>query len=420
MEKLKLKIHTLLRKSERIFKTDMVYLVKGGSWLTLGQVIATLSAFITALFFANAVSKDVYGNYKFILAAAGILGAFSLTGMAQVVAQGVAQGSEGIFKDAVKTSLRWGSIVVVIALGVSVYYFLNGNAPFGYAFLIAGITNPFIDAFGLYGAYLGGKKDFKRSTLYNTGSQLFTTVVVIITAVTTQNALAIVAAYFISSTLGILWSYRSVLSRFKPNTVGDKTLIPYSKHLSVIYLLGTIASQSDRIFVFHFLGPVSLAIYSFAQAIPEQIKGVFKNLFGVALPKYAVLPDAELRKSVIKKSLQLTGMTVIIVLLYILAAPLVFGLIFPKYIESVFYSQIYMLGLIFVPAISLFSIYFQIKMASRIMYKINIMSGIFTLILTFVLVYKYGLMGVAVENGLSWLILFLINVYYFRKIKSAS
>src|SRR5665213_3415929 len=143
MDNLKERTVSLLRKSERIFKTDMVYLVKNGSWLGFAQVASTLLAFGMSLFFANVVSKDVYGNYKYIMAATGILGAVSLSGLGTVVTQGVAQGHDGVLKDAVRTSLRWGTLIAGGAIIAALYYFHQGNSVLALSMLIAGATLPF-------------------------------------------------------------------------------------------------------------------------------------------------------------------------------------------------------------------------------------------------------------------------------------
>ena len=418
MNPLRNHIYQLLRRSEGFFKTDMIYLAKGGFWLNFGQIMSAIIAFISSLFFANLISKDIYGNYKFIIAATSILGAFSLTGMSSAVTQGVAKGFEGILKSAVRSTLRFGSIIVFVAIGISTYYFINGNSVLGFAMLIAGASLPITQALTLYGNYLMGKKDFKRVTLYGVGAQFINTTGLITVAVATQNIVLMVLVYFALNTLTTIWAYRHTIKIFRINDTHDNTLIPYGKHLSVMGLFGTIANQIDKILVFHYLGALQLAVYAFAQAIPDQFKGVLKNIFGIALPKYAELSDENLRKSIIKKFVQLTTLTALAILAYIFTAQYIFTLLFPKYLEAVFYSEIYMLGMITIPGISLFAIYFQLKKATRKMYELNLIGNISTLIITFILIYKFGLEGAVIANGLSWLVMLVAHWTYFIKDKN--
>lgn len=419
MEILKQKAHGALRWSEGFFKTDMVYVAQGGFWLGIGQVLSALIAFFSSIFFANYVSKDIYGNYKFIIAATSILGSLALTGMGTVVAQGVAQGYEGILKKAVSSTLKWGSIITVAGISLSAYYFLHQNNILGLAMLIAGASLPFSQAFTLYGNYLVGKKDFKRVTIFASISQLLTTTALITIAITTGNIVAMVLVYFLVNTATTFLFYQYTVNKFHINDTHDHSLIPYGKHLSLMGLFGTVANQFDKILVFHYLGAIELAVYAFAQAIPDQFKGVLKNIFGIALPKYANLEDAQLRKSISKKFIQLTIFAAFGIIAYIILAPLIFKLLFPKYLEAVFYSQIYMLGLITIPGISLFGIYFQLKKATKKMYQLNVIGNISTLIVTFILIYKFGLEGAVIANGVSWLIMLLVHWYYFLRDRSS-
>lgn len=395
------------------FQTDAVYVAKSSFWLTLGQVFSSLLAFGLSIFFANYVAKDVYGQYKFVLSITGILGALSLTGMGAIIIQAVAKGSEGILRNAVRTTLNWGTIIFALGLGGAGYYFINDNTTLGFSFLIASIALPLSNAFGLYGSFFSGRKNFKMNTLYWVSSQTIVTVGLVATALVTENVTYLVAIYFLTTSTFAVWAYFHVISKYKPNEVKDDSMMTYGKHISLMNFFGTIAHQLDKILVFHYLGAANLAIYAFSQAIPEQIKGSFKNLFAIALPKYAVLEDSMLRKSIIKKTLQLTGITLIIVVAYVISAPLIFKLFFPKYTEAVVYSQIYMLGLLTIPGISLFGTYFQIKKATKTMYKLTVLSNITTIILTVVLIYNFGLKGAVIENGISWLIMLCINYYFF-------
>ena len=95
MEKWQNKIYQILRGSEDFFKTDMIYLTKSGSWLSLSQGIAMLAGFFISIAFANLFPKESFGTYKFILSMVAILGVFSFTGLSTSVVQSVARGFGG-------------------------------------------------------------------------------------------------------------------------------------------------------------------------------------------------------------------------------------------------------------------------------------------------------------------------------------
>lgn len=403
----------LLRKSERIFKTDMEYVVRNGFWLTLGQIIAALSSFILSIAFANLLPRETYGDYKFILTTVSILSSLSLSGLGNVVVQATAMGKEGILEKSVLTSLRWSVFVFTTAILTSVYYFLNGNVELGYAFAIASILVPTINSYGLYGSFLNGRKNFKASTVYWCVSQLINVGALIGAAFFTHNALTLAAVYYISHTASTLFFYFYVVGKYRPNNEHDSSMIGYGKHISLMNFFGTLANQLDKVMVYHYVGAVNLAVYSFAQAIPEQVKGSFKSLFSIALPRYADLDPAHVKKSVWKKFFQLTALSTLAAVAYIVAAPYIFAIFFPRYMDSVFYSQIYMIGLISVPGISLITTYFQVKKATRVMYQMTIIANAVTICLAIVLISKYGVLGGVIENSISWFFILAINLTYF-------
>ncbi len=415
MAKIKSSTYNALRKSEAFFKTDMIYMALGGFWVGLGQIISAFIAFVSSLVFANFIPKDIYGNYKFIISATSILGAISLTGMGTIVTQAVARGAEGILKDAIKTTVKWGSIMVAAAFLSAIYYFLRQNITLSISMVIAGLAMLVINSYGLYGNYLTGKKNSKSNTIYGIILQAITTTLVIGVAVTTKNILLIVSAYFVSNTLLTLLFYKIVKKKNHINEVRDDSLIRYGKHISLMGFFGTLANQFDKILIFHYLGSFQLAIYAFAQAIPDQFKGILKSIFNLAMPKYAESNDRGLRHSIMKKFGQLTALVALAILVYILIAKYIFVFLFPKYLDAVFYSEIYMLGMITIPGITLFGIYFQLKKATRKMYQLNVISNISTLVITFILIYKYGLEGAVIANGLSWLVMLIAHWYYFSR-----
>ena len=122
-----------------------------------------------------------------------------------------------------------------------------------------------------------------------------------------------------------------------------------------------------------------------------------------------------LRASVLDKFYRLTAITIAGVAAYYFLAPYIYHIFFPKYLDSVWYSQIYMLGLATVPGISLFSNYFQVKKDTVTLYKLTIAGNVVTIALTAILIYSFGLAGAVIENGLSWLTMLLVSAYYFLK-----
>lgn len=412
----------LIRRSEPYLKTDMLYVVKSGFWLSLGQVISVLTVFASAVVFGWFLPKEVYGSYKFILSAVSILGSLSLSGMGTVVVQATAEGKEGVLRRAVKTSLKWGTVVWLTALLVAAYYYYNGQSVLSLSILIAGACTPFINAYSLINSLFSGRKDFRRSTLYAVSIQIVTTLFLIITAFWLQDALVLVAVNFLASAILNSLLYFYAINKWRPNDVADPEMIRYGKHISFMNFFGTLANQLDKILVFHWLGATELALYAFAIAIPEQIKGSYKNLFNIALPKMSALAFSELsieeekrmlRKNVLDKFYRLTAITLVAVLAYWFVAPYIYLLFFPKYLDSVWYSQIYMLGLVAVPGIALFSSYFQVRKDTATLYKLNITGNVVTLILTALLIYFFGVTGAVIENGCSWFLMLLVNSYFF-------
>src|SRR3989338_10355062 len=157
----------LLRGSERFFKADMVYIVKGGFWITFGQTFSSIIALLLTIAFANLLPKETYGTYRYILSLAGVLNIFTLTGMNSAVARAVAIGNEGVLRTSVKYQLKWNLLMLAAFFTLGGYYLANGDILFATSFLILGIFVPPTLALNTYGAYLEGKKKFKFAGISN-------------------------------------------------------------------------------------------------------------------------------------------------------------------------------------------------------------------------------------------------------------
>lgn len=407
---LKVKAHDFLRWTEKWTKTDMIYFTKGGFWLTTGQLFSTLSSFILSIAFANLLPKEIYGQYKYILSMAGLLSIATLSGMTTALAQSVAKGYDGSFVLATKARMKWGLVGAILGLILAGYYFYNHNVTLTFCFLIASVFMPFMDSLNSYEAVLVGKKLFKENTKYNIIIKIVATIITVGTIYFTNNLFILIFSYFITYT--ILRFIFLLITKYKArlNKQVDPQTLPYGKHLSLMGVIEIISSQLDKVLVFNYLGAAPLGIYSFAIAMPEQIKGLLKNVQSLALPKFTQSKYTENRKTIMIKMFKFSLLVVPIIIAYIWAAPYIFKIFFPQYMEAVFYSQIFSISLITISA-SLPIAFLQSQADTKKLWQINLLSPTVQIVILFTAIYFYGLIGMILARIINrFMNLFIVTV----------
>lgn len=325
----------------------MVYLGTGTFWVTVGQGVSSLSALIASVAFANLLPAETYGAYKYMLSIAGMFSAFTLPGVITAVSRSAAQKKNPNLWEAARERAVWSLAGLSFALIGATYYFVRENYTLASALAIIGMTLPFFDTFTVYNGYLAGKKNFRLQTAYHAVSQSVSVTALVSTLAVTDNIVAILLAYFVPLAAVRLIFFKIVSAKVPP-AGSDPALLTYGRHLSVMNAFGTISSNIDKFLLWHFLGPAQVAVYTFATAIPEQMKGPLKGMGDLVLPKFAERSEQEVadgmgalwRKTAIYGLVLTAGAAV-----YILAAPYVYKLLFPQYLESVLYSQLFALSL---------------------------------------------------------------------------
>ncbi len=399
---------------ERVVKIDVRYLARGTFWSTMSQIASIASILALSMVVSRYLPKEVYGEYKFILSLISILYLFSLSGFGQAVLQSVSRGYDGALAEGFRSNLRWSIGIFVGALALAAYYFLQGNSTIAIGVLIGGCISPWMTSASLASAFLTAKKDFARLAYYGTilGS-LVPVAALITTILLTHNVIALVAVYFVSNLITDLYMYRATLRVYQPDPdKRDPGMFTYIKHLSVMGILGGIAANLDQLLLFHFVGPVDLALYNFAIGIPDQLKGPMKNLDGMLQARFANYLPRDIRKNMQTKSLLLLGFAVICIAVYIPLAPYLFHLLFPNYNDAIWYSQLYMLSflyLAFTPSAS----YLASKRLITEQYISNASSNIFQIISMTIGVIGWGLAGLICSiiatrmfTGITWYVLY--------------
>lgn len=420
MSGLRTRLQPLLRALERLIRTDVQYLVRGGSWLLTGHGVGMAASLLLAIAFANLLPSHIYGTYKYVLAGAGILTALTLPGINTYLAQAVSRGKDRSLLESIRLRITWGLSASIIALGTAAYYYFNSNIELAIAFGIVALFIPFLDAIGLYNVYLQGKRHFRVSIGYFSTTQITSTLCLIAAAYLSDNLLVILLSYFVPLIIMRLWFLLRTLRRFPPSGPIDPEAGAYGMHLSLVSVPSQIASYLDSILLFHYLGPVQLAIYTFALAPIEQIRGVYKNIPPLVLPKLATRSFTEINALLPWRMFWLTVVGLVMAVGYALIAPLAFSILFPAYQDSVLISQL-LAGLI---ALRLPGSFFGAVLQSKIsvlpkswLYWGAVPPTLFILLLL-ILTPLYGMYGVIISKYASVLIGGAVSTVQWRVLSS--
>jgi O-antigen/teichoic acid export membrane protein len=418
IKQLKRKIYRFLRGSQKYTKTDMVYLAKGGFWLNLGQGVASVAGLGLAVAFANLLDPETYGTFKFIISFVAILSIPCLQGMNQAVVRAVSQNNERTVYPALKTKIKWGVFGGAGALMVAGYYFYNDNSTLGISFLIMAGFIPFLNNLNIWIHYLNGKKNFKSLAQYQAGMRMTVVATIVAVLFFTQNLFILLFVHFAANTLIRGTILFLTLKKYPPNSKHDPPSIGYGKHLSLMGVLGPVSNQIDKILLFHFLGPIQVAVYTFSLRPIKELKKPLSSLNKLALPKLSQRSPEQLKRALPGKILRMMIVLVPLVVIYIFIAPHFYRLLFPQYIEATFYSQIFALSLLLFPKM-LIGQTLTAHARKKQLYIIRILTPTCRIILFLILVPLYGIQGAIISliaaEGINTL---LLVFFFFRKNKT--
>lgn len=404
----------LLRWGEKYTRLDMVYLASGSFWISVAQVGSGLLSLAVLVAFANLLSQEAYGTYRYILSLAGLLNIFSLTGMNTAVTRAVARGEEGALRASVRYQLRWGLLMLLAFLALGGYFFLKDNQLFALSFLILGLFTPATLAFNTYGAYLEGKKEFRLASISTVLSTALYSAGMGATLFLSGEMLWIVFAYALLTFLSTFLFYLYTLYRFRPPARASRESLVYGRELTLIGLMDPVVSQIDKIVVAHFWGPAQLAVYSFAMAIPGRATIAVKNLVGLGSPKFAIKTPQEINERFYTRVLQGMCFGALMTLGYVLLSPYVFAYMLPKYLDSILYSQILALSFIFAIPNRMVSLILVSQKLSRIIFVNNFGQNLLKIALYVLFGIYGGVMGLVVVFVLISLLSMLINIAVWR------
>ena len=411
--KLRQKIINFLRWSQKYTQTDMVYVAKGGFWWIFGNVCVLIISFGTMVVFSRWMPKKIFGTFQYVLSTMAILGIFALPGMQTALIRAIAKGKEGMLSLCAKEKFKWSLIGVAGALAISVWYFLHQNFILGGSFLIASFLFPIPRISNLSFIFWQGKKRFDIQAKYSIIINFLEALVFIPVLFFTNNLILIILAYLVSRSL-----FRSIFLKFTlkraENQEKDKETLSFGKHLTLMQSIALFGNQIDKIVIWQFLGPVSVAIYSFARLPIQRIQGL-TPIGPLALPKLSQKNVREIKKGVFKKFSKLFLFSIPLALLFYLIAPSFYKILFPSYVASIPYFRVLSLTLILLP-FGLLSTALVAEMKTKELYTIQFAAPVIRILLFLILAPLYGIWGIVAAILATQFLNSGLVLYFFKKI----
>jgi len=408
-------IKKVLNWSKKYTKTDMIYMARGGFWITGSTAILALISIATMAAFANWIDPESYGIYQFVISTVGIIAILGLPGINTAIIRAVASGKEVVFHYATNAKFRWSLLGSLALLGVSLWYLVNQNFLLSGAFLISSMLFPLRHTLVAFETYWHGRKRFDKKSIFKVLSAIGAGATTIIALFLTDNILLIIFAFFAGHAFfdGIFFIYTKMRAKKEEDPEANKEAVSYGKHLTVMQGVGVIASHIDKIILWKFLGPLQVAIYSFAQLPIQKIKAMVP-ISALALPKFSENGVAWRKDAILYKTAILFILTIPIAFLLMLIAPFLYQIIFPQYMSSVPYFQVLAAVIALLP-FTLLETGLEAERAQKALYIIRISSPAVKILLFLILGFFYGIWGIIFSIIIAEILRGALLVYFFLK-----
>src|SRR5574341_893188 len=113
---------------EKWTELDVMYYVRGGAWLFSTQFLLILGSLGLAMGFAHLTSKEIFGQFQFVLAVLGTLSVLSFPGANTAVQLGASQNKDATLIQGVLYKLK-RSILGILGLLIVAFYFYSKHEP---------------------------------------------------------------------------------------------------------------------------------------------------------------------------------------------------------------------------------------------------------------------------------------------------
>ncbi|MHC4396599.1 MAG: lipopolysaccharide biosynthesis protein [Planctomycetota bacterium] len=374
-------------------------------WSNLNQVVVTILALAASVVFANLTTKELYGQYIYVLAMFGLFSIISIPGVNTVILRTVAQGREGVYRKAAIFSFLWSLLGIPLLIITGVFFYFFKTKIVGVSLIASALLFPFMTSLRCWMSFLKGRSDFRKLTIYNSIKLLTSMLAVVLSIVFTGRLIVILAAYFlVNSGFNILYHLR-FLSCLRNNEL-DAGWKRQSYALTLMSLSATVFNRVDVILLKAFLPFSQVAVYGLVMKFADIFFQTMKSTIEAVVPN--LYKSKEITVSYFYKFFLLSFLVPVI--LYPLVKYPILFLYKQKYSEVVGFSQVYLMVIPFYFLTSITTIFMVKYQLNKEINFSRILSMIILIVLYAVLIPLYGIWGGVVSSMLYYVVQLIINL----------
>lgn len=365
------------------------------STIITSRIVQKIFNFISFIFIVKNISPEIVGNFQFVISLIMTASIFSLNGMNISLMTTLSNKKYGFFLKATKLSFYFSFIGSFLLLIIGFYNYSIGNNAIAISLIIASLLNPFFKgllSWKINKISFGNHLELSKIELLNS-IILNTLLVASVHFYTGDHIYLVLILLLVPSIQNCILFYKEKKLKLRKKNYKFNKEIKYGFQYSFQDIFPLVAKEIDKLVIFFFLSPASLAYFYVLSRIPEFIKNFMQEIIFFILPKFARQKFYSERLNKLTKLYNLFSFLLIVLFAFTLY-PYIFKLLFAvEYQEYLLMSQILMcsIGLTTDVIIKGGFITTQLKIKSYKRY--TIFNSIIKIILSPILIYFFSIWG---------------------------
>lgn len=241
----------------------------------------------TSVAFARLSTKEIFGQYQFVLSILAFFSVFSLPGLNLAALKSVSHGEIGVVSQAVRLSFFGGILATPFLVGYGVYVLFSGNHDIiiGWSCIVFGFLFPLLNAPNTWYVYYEGRLRFLPVVVRVIGSSALTALLLFLGLWNRVGMLSLISIWFFTSILFSWFFYWEVAKEEQKNKSDSSKLdVRYGLRVTAQKFVVSLTENIPIIAISFFLGFEAVANFQVASVFVGAVSGLLGALTAMTLP----------------------------------------------------------------------------------------------------------------------------------------